>query len=416
MCCAGSLAACTSGHTGAPVAARTPAAVFPSSGASSGTSSGASSGTGAASATSDAAAPPSAAAVEAKVAQILAEITIGPLPSFSVPTDLLTSAAGRHIASLLHAQPGLYAGIGVLDDRCSSTGSAPADAAAPGAARTGSAGGTYDAGGVHVFLAGDGTGNYRDGALQVSVLPGGAGVFDDGKTRVSVAADGSGSYVSASRRMAVNADGTGSYRSGDTRLAVAADGSASFDAGRTHVSVSAAGVVFTRGDPVTTAAVLQVIRHRFPLFPPVPRVVRVHPSGTVCGTVVRLDANVLFDFGSATLTPAGSALLTRVAHLLTALGRPPVQVNGYTDHLGAAAANVTLSQRRAGAVCAGLKATGVPAGQLRASGFGDTHPLGPEVTAGGKDDPAARQLDRRVELVLPTTASGAPSGAPTECG
>ncbi|BEP13645.1 hypothetical protein acdb102_19560 [Acidothermaceae bacterium B102] len=418
MACALS-AACT-GHRATPSAAPTTSANSPTVSprpTSAGVSPPTSTATGATSegpASSQASAP-SADDVAARAAQILAEITIPPLPSFTIPTEVITSAETKHIASVLQARPGLYAGIAVLDERCTASGASPADAGGS-LGRSGEA--TYNQGGVHVSVAGDGTGTYRDGPLSVSVLAGGAGVYDDGNTRVNVAADGSGSYVDATRRIAVAAGGVGTYRSGSTRLWVNADHSAGYDEGSIHVSVSRTGVVFTRGDPVTTAAVLRVIRQPFPAFPPVARVARVHPTGTVCGTVVRLDANVLFAFGSHALLPQGITLVSRVGRLLAALHYPVVQVNGYTDHIGGAAANVALSRARASTVCSGLTSTGVRAGQLRAAGFGETHPLHPETTPAGKDDPAARQLDRRVELVLPDASSAAipAGGSPAPCG
>ena len=335
----------------------------------------------------------------AERSRILAQITIPPLPSFTIPTDLVTSTAGRHIASVLQTHPGLYQGIAVLDARCGATGQRPADA---GASMTGkAAAGSYDSGGVHVRIAGDGTGVYRSGAVSVSVLADGAGVYDDGSTRVNVARDGSGSYTDADRRIAVSPDGAGSYRSGSVRLWVNPDHSAGYDSAGTHVSVSASGTIFQRGDPVTRAAVLEVLRQPFPRFPPVPRMSRVQLAGTRCGTVVRLDANVLFDFGSAALAPAGQSLVSRVASLLAALQFPVVRVNGYTDHVGGAAENLALSRRRAAAVSTALAAAGVPVRRLVAAGFGEAAPLRPETTKSGGDDPAARELDRRVELVLP---------------
>jgi OOP family OmpA-OmpF porin len=90
-----------------------------------------------------------------------------------------------------------------------------------------------------------------------------------------------------------------------------------------------------------------------------------------------------------------------VAALLRAVKPRRVDVNGYTDGIGSAAANLTLSEGRASSVRQALAARAVPTGTLRAHGLGESHPVRRETTADGADDPAARQLNRRVEIVLP---------------
>jgi outer membrane protein OmpA-like peptidoglycan-associated protein len=43
---------------------------------------------------------------------------------------------------------------------------------------------------------------------------------------------------------------------------------------------------------------------------------------------------------------------------------------------------------------------GIPASRLSAQGFGATRPVAPNKTAGGKDDPAGRQKNRRVTVTF----------------
>ena len=69
-------------------------------------------------------------------------------------------------------------------------------------------------------------------------------------------------------------------------------------------------------------------------------------------------------------------------------------IEGHTDDVGDAAANLALSARRAEAVRQYLLATyGIGATRLEARGFGATRPAAPNATAVG------RQTNRRVELV-----------------
>jgi OOP family OmpA-OmpF porin len=62
--------------------------------------------------------------------------------------------------------------------------------------------------------------------------------------------------------------------------------------------------------------------------------------------------------------------------------------------------NADLSERRAQAVVRGLTERGVTA-TMNAQGFGEKQPIA-QNTLKGKDNPAGRQLNRRVELVVPS--------------
>ncbi|REE96206.1 OmpA family protein [Thermomonospora umbrina] len=79
-------------------------------------------------------------------------------------------------------------------------------------------------------------------------------------------------------------------------------------------------------------------------------IVPLQEESTSGGTVtVRISADVLFDFGEATLTPAARTRIGRIAgRLRSATG--VVRVVGHTDSVGAPEANEALSRRRAEAV------------------------------------------------------------------
>lgn len=104
--------------------------------------------------------------------------------------------------------------------------------------------------------------------------------------------------------------------------------------------------------------------------------------------------NILFDTGKATLKPESSTELQLVIEVLKADESLRLEVQGHTDNIGQAAANLTLSQQRAAAVRDYLiKTGGIAASRLTAAGFGDTRPVGPNTTDEG------RALNRRVEIV-----------------
>jgi chemotaxis protein MotB len=115
-------------------------------------------------------------------------------------------------------------------------------------------------------------------------------------------------------------------------------------------------------------------------------------------TVVTDD--VLFALGSATLRPAGNAVLDAIAPALKALPNK-VTVEGHTDDLpisGRFASNWELSAERATSVLRYLLDDhAVPAKRLSAAGYADQRPLTPNTSS------AARSANRRVEVIVLAT-------------
>ena len=104
--------------------------------------------------------------------------------------------------------------------------------------------------------------------------------------------------------------------------------------------------------------------------------------------------DILFDTGKATLKPESAAALAPVGELLRNDAALKLEIQGHTDNVGQAAANLKLSQDRAAAVRTYLLQTfGVDASRLTTSGFGDTKPVAPNTAETG------RARNRRVELV-----------------
>lgn len=110
--------------------------------------------------------------------------------------------------------------------------------------------------------------------------------------------------------------------------------------------------------------------------------------------------DVLFATGQATLTQAGMGNLRKLADVLAQNPERTVLVEGFTDSVGSDAANLSLSERRAGAVRAALMSMGVGSQRIALKGYGEAFPVAPNDTSGNK------QLNRRVEIVL--SNSGAP--------
>ncbi|MCE9682836.1 OmpA family protein [Halomonas sp. M5N1S15] len=115
------------------------------------------------------------------------------------------------------------------------------------------------------------------------------------------------------------------------------------------------------------------------------------------GITLRIDDNLLFDSGQASLTGQGREVLSRLRDILGNF-EGDVSVEGHTDSIPIATAqfpsNWELSSARAIAVLRYLSELDVSTERLRAVGYAETRPLKSNETAEG------RAANRRVELLL----------------
>ncbi|MGH8123322.1 MAG: OmpA family protein [Rudaea sp.] len=104
---------------------------------------------------------------------------------------------------------------------------------------------------------------------------------------------------------------------------------------------------------------------------------------------------VHFDPGSATISADSMDVLTAAANALKAApAGSRVEIGGYTDNTGDAAANLKLSDERANAVRGKLVELGVSGEMLVAKGYGDANPLADNATEEG------RAKNRRMEFTV----------------
>lgn len=114
---------------------------------------------------------------------------------------------------------------------------------------------------------------------------------------------------------------------------------------------------------------------------------------------ITLRKSIAFRPASKELLPEAGALLDEVATLL--LAHPElatVEVQAHTDNSSPPVVSMQLSQQRAEAIVSQLVDRGVPAGRLRAQGYGDSQPVAPNVTDFG------RKKNERVQFVVPSGA------------
>jgi OOP family OmpA-OmpF porin len=111
-----------------------------------------------------------------------------------------------------------------------------------------------------------------------------------------------------------------------------------------------------------------------------------------CPKLINLHIN--FDLNSANIQENSFASLNKYADFLIKYKNHSSKIVGYTDSLGSASYNKTLSKKRADSVVKYLKARGVSASQLTAIGMGEANPIATNKTAEG------RANNRRIEAEL----------------
>lgn len=103
---------------------------------------------------------------------------------------------------------------------------------------------------------------------------------------------------------------------------------------------------------------------------------------------------IYFETGSAALRAESASALKEIATMLQRTPALKLYVVGHTDNVGAMAANVSLSRRRAGSVVTALTTTHkIDSARLQADGVGSLAPVA------SNDNDGGRARNRRVELV-----------------
>jgi outer membrane protein OmpA-like peptidoglycan-associated protein len=118
------------------------------------------------------------------------------------------------------------------------------------------------------------------------------------------------------------------------------------------------------------------------------------------GLVVTLE-DVLFAFDRADLQPGSEIVLDRVAQFLVDHPDRSIEIEGHTDAVGSNEYNERLSRERAESVASYLERRGIDRARIDTAGFGETRPLVANTS------PAARQQNRRVEIVIENPPQGA---------
>ena len=98
-----------------------------------------------------------------------------------------------------------------------------------------------------------------------------------------------------------------------------------------------------------------------------------------------------FPTGGATLDAAANAVLTDAVKYSANFSPVQVVVSGYTDTVGSAASNDTLSKRRAAVVSAALRIRGISRDNMKMDGYGEEFLS--KRTADGVDEAKNRRVE-----------------------
>lgn len=105
--------------------------------------------------------------------------------------------------------------------------------------------------------------------------------------------------------------------------------------------------------------------------------------------------DVLFEFNTAELSPAGEKAIERIAGILQQYPDRNILIEGYTDNSGSAEVNRSISQRRAENVKRVLVELGAAEEKIGAIGLGEYYPIA------DNDSNEGRIKNRRVEVIIP---------------
>ena len=352
---------------------------------------------------------PTAAVAPGAVAPGYAAGEIPPIPLFTLPDLSLLTDSGSAFTPDLTRSIASVPGVTVTPARCdqpgvlsssttvlSGDGSVSHSSDSGSVTNHGDGSGTYSDGQVSITNHGDGSGTYTNGQVSMTVHGDGSGTYSDATLSVTVHGDGSGTYSNSltGELITIHGDGSGTYSAGPVTITNHGDGSGVYSDGTVSIVNYGDGTGLINGkqtdmDPLAKVGSVGDF----------PTIDAVKPVAS-CGTVITLEDGVLFDFGSSQVRPEASTTLGNLATVLKDSGAPSVQIHGHTDSVSDDAFNQTLSEERARAVMTALQGDGVTA-SMEASGYGETRPVAVNENPDGSDNPAGRQLNRRVEVFIP---------------
>ncbi len=327
------------------------------------------------------------------------------IPLFEIPDLGLIEQSVKGVSKDLNKTLASYPGLKVSPARCDDSGVVISGEGS--AVLYGGGGGVFSGTDHNIVDAGDGSGTYTIDGQSVVVGGDGSGVFSSADLMVVNSGDGSGTYADGTINLVIDGEGGGTYSTDKVTIVNAGDGSGTYSDGVQSIVNSGDGSGTYSGYGVEivnygdgTGIVNSDIVDMEPLDE-VAKLGQFPPMGALkpvkgCGTVISLDSGVLFDVDKYEIRDDAMKTLKSVATALNDVDAGEVEVQGHTDSVRDDAWNQQLSEDRADAVVDQLERLG-SAADFDGVGFGESRPIASNDTAAG------RQLNRRVEIFIPTT-------------
>ena len=265
---------------------------------------------------------------------------------------------------------------------------------------------------------GNGTANFEGGIIKVNadgsgtINGSGKDGFDDAIITVNV--DGSGTYNGKYGLIKLDGQGGGTWNGDMGLITNNGNGSGTWNGPEGLITINSDGsgtwngphgIIKNNGDG--TGSITGVGAVAMAPIPPVPPVGKFPLLNTLtaptapCGFVITLGDQVLFDFDKHDIRADAADVLDKLSAALMQVNEiKSIEIGGHTDAKGSDDYNQALSERRANAVVMALRQRGLGA-NMNAVGYGESKPVA-DNEINGQDNPAGRQLNRRVEIFVRT--------------
>ncbi|MBV8770738.1 MAG: OmpA family protein [Deltaproteobacteria bacterium] len=128
----------------------------------------------------------------------------------------------------------------------------------------------------------------------------------------------------------------------------------------------------------------------------------IKQESSPCKNRISVGADALFDFNQSDLRSDAAETLEKLGPMIRSFRAHPIEIDGHTDSIGSLAYNQQLSDARAETVKRWLAQRDFLPASTPIRGYGKTRPIAPNRNPDGSDNPAGRQKNRRVEIVINT--------------
>ncbi|WP_242111523.1 OmpA family protein [Luteimonas aquatica] len=361
---------------------------------------------------------PQTAAADAETPRTAGAVDFPVIPQIVVPEIVGVGPAQRALEASMGEIIDPIDGITVRPAHCGADGVLFNDAGITSVDAQGNLARNGDEGIFSINADGSGTANFEGGIIAVEADGSGTinGSGKDGADDaiIAVEADGSGTYNGKFGIISLDGKGAGTWNGEHGTLSNNGDGSGTWNGPEGIVTINndgsgtwngAHGLVVNNGDGTGRVGT----PGRAVKMAPIPKVVpagkfpplkKFAPPGAPCGFVISLEDRVLFDFDKSDIRPDAAKVLDTLAAALEKVPAKAMEIRGHTDAKGTEDYNQDLSERRAQSVAAALRQRGA-AQDASAKGYGESQPVAPNDLQ-GQDNPAGRQLNRRVEIFVRT--------------